>query len=128
MKIPSNLFWKSTDGNQYLYYDSCHAERIKRSIVFGQTLLLRRIYSEKNDLDGNVENVKDGLGKGITKNGWLRSKSLVHFSPQEKLWDRTIKVVCVIQMAALERVCWRFKLLMKAKKKLTFHLIWLFFL
>ena len=37
-KITTNLFCKPTDGHQYLHYDSCHAEHIKRSIVFSQTL------------------------------------------------------------------------------------------
>ena len=32
-KITTNLFCKPTDGHQYLHYDSCHAEHIKRSIA-----------------------------------------------------------------------------------------------
>ena len=37
-KTFSNLYCKPTDSHQYLYYDSCHAEHITRSIVFSQTL------------------------------------------------------------------------------------------
>ena len=53
-KITTNLSCKPTDGHQYLHYDSCNAEHIKRSIVFSQTLRLKRISSEKNNLDSNV--------------------------------------------------------------------------
>ena len=38
LKITTNLFCKPTDDHQYLHYDSCDAEHIKRSIVFSQTL------------------------------------------------------------------------------------------
>ena len=36
--IHTDLYCKSTDSHQYLHYDSCHAEHIKRSIIFSQTL------------------------------------------------------------------------------------------
>ena len=62
-KIITNLFFKPTDGHQYLQYDSCHSEHIKRSIVFSQTLRLKRIFSEKRDLDSNVENLKQWFRK-----------------------------------------------------------------
>ena len=58
-KITTNLFCKPRDGNQYLHYDSCHAEHIKRSIVFTQTLRLKRICSEKRDLGSNVKNLRE---------------------------------------------------------------------
>ena len=54
---------KSTDGHQYLHYDFCHVEHVKISVVFSQTLQLRRILSEKNDLDSNVENHKEWFRK-----------------------------------------------------------------
>ena len=62
-KITTNLFCKPTDGHQYLHYDSCHAEHIKRSIVFSQTLRRKRIRPERNDLDSNVENLKEWFRK-----------------------------------------------------------------
>ena len=37
-KIITDLHCKPTDSHQYLHYDSCHAEHIKRSIIFSQTL------------------------------------------------------------------------------------------
>ena len=33
-KIITDLYCKPTDSHQYLHYDSCHAEHIKRSIIF----------------------------------------------------------------------------------------------
>ena len=58
-KITTNLFCKITNGHQYLHYDSCHAEHIKRSLVFSQTLRLKIIRSEKRDLVSNVENLRE---------------------------------------------------------------------
>ena len=46
-KIVIDLYWKSTDSHQYLYYDSCHSEHINRSIVFSQTFQLKKISSQK---------------------------------------------------------------------------------
>ena len=61
--ITTNLFCKPKDGHQYLYYDSCHAEHIKRSIALSQTLRLKRICSKKRDLDSNVENPREWFRK-----------------------------------------------------------------
>ena len=46
-KIVIDLYCKPTDSHQYLYYDSCHAEHINRSIVFSQTFRLKKISSQK---------------------------------------------------------------------------------
>ena len=62
-KITTNLFCKPADGHQYLHYDSCHAEHIKRSMIFSQKLRLKIICSEKNYLDSNVENLKEWFRK-----------------------------------------------------------------
>ena len=56
--IITDLYCKPTDGHQYLLYDSCYADQIKRSIIFSQTLRLKRIFSEKNDLNVPVEDLK----------------------------------------------------------------------
>ena len=56
--IITDLYCKPTDGHQYLQYDSCHADHIKRSIIFSQTLRLKRICSAKNDLNVHVEDLK----------------------------------------------------------------------
>ena len=44
-RVIADLYCKPTDGHQYLHYDSCHADHIKRSIIFSQTLRLKRICS-----------------------------------------------------------------------------------
>ena len=62
-EINTNLFCKPTDGHQYLHYDSCHGQHIKRSIAFSQTIRLKILCSEKNDLDSNVENLKEWFRK-----------------------------------------------------------------
>ena len=46
-RIITDLYCKPTDGHQDLHYDSCHADHIKRLIIFSQTIQLKRIYSEK---------------------------------------------------------------------------------
>ena len=56
--IITDLYFKPADGNQYLYYDSCHDDHIKRSIIFSQTLRLKRICFEKNDLNVHAEDLK----------------------------------------------------------------------
>ena len=59
----TDIYCKPTDDHQYLDYDSCHADHIKRSIIFNQTLRLKRICSEKNDLDVHVEDLKTWFPK-----------------------------------------------------------------
>ena len=61
--MTTDLYSKPTDGHQYLHYESCHAEHIKRSIIFSQTLRLRRICTEKKDLLRNVEELKQWFGR-----------------------------------------------------------------
>ena len=54
-RIITDLHCKPTDDHEYLHYDSSHADHIKWSIIFSQTLRLKRIFSEKNDLNLHVE-------------------------------------------------------------------------
>ena len=57
------LYCKPTDGHPYLHYDSCHADHIKRPIIFSKTFRLKRIFSEKNDLNVHVEDLKKWFRK-----------------------------------------------------------------
>ena len=57
-RIITDLYCEPTDNHRYLHYDSCHADHIKRSIIFTQTPQLKRICSEKNDLNVHVEDLK----------------------------------------------------------------------
>ena len=51
-RIIPDFYCEPMDGHQYFHYDSCHADHIKRSITFSQSLWLIRICSEKNGLKG----------------------------------------------------------------------------
>ena len=73
-RIITDLYCKPTDGHRYLHYDSCHADHIKRSIIFSQTLRLKRICSEKNDLNVDVEDLQIWSRKRDVLSIVLRSK------------------------------------------------------
>ena len=62
-KIVTDLYCKSTGSHQYFHYDSRHAEHIKRSIIFSQTLRLKRICSQKCYLDPHVKELKNWFSK-----------------------------------------------------------------
>ena len=48
-KLATDLYVKPTDTHQYLDYTSSHPEHTKKSIVYSQTLRLRRICSFETD-------------------------------------------------------------------------------
>ena len=56
-RIITDLYCKPLDGHHYLHYDLCHADHLKRLIIFGQTFQLKRICSKKNDLTVHVNNL-----------------------------------------------------------------------
>ena len=62
-KIVNDLYCKFTDSHKYLHHDWCQGEHIKRSIIFSQTLLLKRICSQKSDLDSHVKELKNWFSK-----------------------------------------------------------------
>ena len=55
----TNLYCKTTDGHQYLHFESCHPSHTKSSIIFSQALRMRRICSKKSDVAANVRKLKD---------------------------------------------------------------------
>ena len=62
VKLSTDLYCQPTDSHQYLHYDSCHAEHIKRSIIFSQALRLKRVCSQKSDLDSqSLVNISAGF-------------------------------------------------------------------
>lgn len=57
-RIIADLCCKPTNGHQFLHHDSYHADHLKRSITFSQTLSLKRVCSEKNGLNVHVWDLK----------------------------------------------------------------------
>ena len=55
----TNLYYNSTDGHQYLHFESCHPSHTKSSMIFTQALKMRRICSKRSDLVTNVRKLKD---------------------------------------------------------------------
>ena len=64
-RLITDLYCKPTDGHQDLHYDSCHADHIKRSIIFNQKLRLNRICYGKNDFNVHVEDLKIWFHKRV---------------------------------------------------------------
>ena len=72
-KLATDLYVKPTDTHQYLDYTSSHPEHTKKSIVYSQTLRLRRICSfetdflkRKNEMKSRF--LKTGYPKRLTDN------------------------------------------------------------
>ena len=55
----TDVYCKSTDGHQYLPFDSCHASHTKTLIVYSQALRMKRISSRRSDLIVNINKLKD---------------------------------------------------------------------
>ena len=87
--------------HQYLQYDSCHVEHIKRSIVVSQTLRLRRKCSEENDFDSNVENLQECSRKRVYPEQFIKEivacalQSACHNSPNNNKQEKEIGVLLV---------------------------------
>ena len=56
--LKTDLHVKPTDTHQYLQADSCHPRHCKTAIPFGQTLPLRRICSEQDNLQKRSQELK----------------------------------------------------------------------
>ena len=80
-RIITGLYCKPTNGHQYLYYDSCHADHIKRLIIVSETLRLKRICFEKNDLNVHVEDLKI----------WFRKRGYPDYLIKEQV-ERALRV------------------------------------
>ena len=82
-RIITDLYCKRRDSHQYLHYDSCHGNHIKRSIIFSQTLRLKRICSEKNDLNVHVEDLKT----------WFRKRGYPDYLIKEQVEKALLQVM-----------------------------------
>ena len=57
-RLSTDLCSKLVDSYQYLHCNSCHKEHIKKTIIYTQTLRLRKICSERKDLKSHLEDLK----------------------------------------------------------------------
>ena len=57
-RVTADRYCKLTAGHQYFYSNSYYADHVKRSIIFSKTLWLKRICSEKNNLNVPIEALK----------------------------------------------------------------------
>ena len=62
-KIKTYLYIKETDRHQNLHYSSSHPNHSKRSIVFSQTLTMKRICPEEEDLKTYIGEMKSWFQK-----------------------------------------------------------------
>ena len=62
------------DGHQYLHYGSCHGNYIKRSIILSQALRLKRICSEKNDLNVLIEDLQIWFRKSGCPDNFIKEQ------------------------------------------------------
>ena len=88
-RIINDLYCKPTDGHQYLHCDSCHADHIKRSLIFSQTLRLKKICSEKNDPNVHVEDLKI----------WFRKRGYPDYLIKEQV-GKALRLLQVIKIIA----------------------------
>ena len=57
-RLSTNLCSKLVGSYQYLHCNSCHKEQIKKTIIYSQTLRLRKTCSERKDLKSHVKDLK----------------------------------------------------------------------
>ena len=57
-RLSTDLYSKPVNRHQYFHYNFCHAEHIKKYIIYSQTLRLRRICSDRKDLKSHVKDLK----------------------------------------------------------------------
>ena len=55
----TDLYCKATDCHQYLHYDSCHPDHMKKSSIYSQGLRIKRLCSDDHKLQKHLENLKN---------------------------------------------------------------------
>ena len=53
-----DLYCKATDCHQYLHYDSCHPDHMKKSSVYSQGLCIKRLCSDSERLQQHLSSLK----------------------------------------------------------------------
>ena len=80
-RLSTDLYSKPVDSHQYLHCNSCHVEHIKKSIIYCQTLRLRRVCSEIKDLKSHPKDLE----------GWLLGRGYPQWIVEEQM-DRTFRL------------------------------------
>ena len=60
-EVLTDLYCKKTDCHQYLHYDSCHPEHMKKSSVHSQGLRIKRLCSDSENCETHLKNLKNGF-------------------------------------------------------------------
>ena len=96
-RVITDLYCKPTDSHQYLYYYLCHADHIKRSIIFSQALRLKRC-SEKNDLNVGVEDLKIWFRKRGYPDYLIKEQTekALRFTPSDENKNKKVSHVSLV--------------------------------
>ena len=54
-----DIYCKATDCHQYLHYDSCHPDHMKKSSIYSQGLRIKRLCSDNHKLQKHLQNLKN---------------------------------------------------------------------
>ena len=60
----TDLCCKATDYHQYLHYDTCHPDNMKKLSIFNQGFRIKRLYSDCHKLQKHLENLKNWFCEG----------------------------------------------------------------
>ena len=58
--LSTDLFIKNTDSHQYVHATLCHPSYRKKSIIYGQVIRFKRIFSVSNKLKKRLSNLVIG--------------------------------------------------------------------
>ena len=94
-KLTTALYVKPTDTHQYLEYTSSHPEHTKKSIVYSQTLRLRRICSFETDFLKRKNEMKSWfLKRGYPERLIDKEMKKFRFNTRILLVNIILKKVC----------------------------------
>ena len=113
-KLTTDLYSKPADSHQFLHYDYCHAEDIKKSIIYSQTLSWRRICSNRKNLKSHKEDLKGwfprkGYPQRIGKERIVSGNFFLEHDTQQIKKENGIPLVVTYNLAlkSLFTVLWK---------------------
>ena len=85
-KFVTDLYCKPRDCHQYVHYNSCHSEHIKKQSVYSQRLRIKRVRSEDRALTNFVKDLKSWFcGRGYPENMVTEQLARVKYKNREDL-------------------------------------------